>query len=36
MANETEEKKFKIKSKFAPTGDQPQAIENLVQGLNDG
>ena len=36
MINETEDKKFKIKSKFAPTGDQPQAIENLVQGLNDG
>ena len=36
MIEETEDKKFKIKSKFAPTGDQPQAIENLVQGLNDG
>ena len=36
MIDETEDKKFKIKSKFAPTGDQPQAIENLVQGLNDG
>lgn len=27
---------FKIHSKFKPTGDQPQAIEKLVQGLNDG
>ena len=26
--------KFKIKSDFTPTGDQPQAIEALVKGLN--
>lgn len=31
-----EERKFELKSKFQPTGDQPQAIESLVQGLNDG
>ena len=31
-----EEKKFKLRSKFAPTGDQPQAIQSLVDGLNDG
>lgn len=31
-----EENKFEIHSKFKPTGDQPQAIESLVQGLNDG
>lgn len=31
-----EEKKFKLVSKFKPTGDQPQAIEKLVEGLNDG
>ena len=36
MANAMEEKKFKLKSKFTPTGDQPQAIESLVDGLNDG
>ena len=36
MTKETEDKKFKIKSKFKPTGDQPQAIESLVQGLSDG
>jgi excinuclease ABC subunit B len=29
-------KQFEIKSKFSPTGDQPQAIDKLVEGLNDG
>jgi excinuclease ABC subunit B len=28
--------KFKLESAFKPAGDQPQAIEKLVQGLNDG
>jgi len=27
--------KFKIKSDFKPTGDQPQAIEKLVYGINN-
>ena len=27
---------FKIHSKYKPTGDQPQAIEKLVEGLNKG
>lgn len=27
---------FKIHSKFKPTGDQPQAIDGLVKGLNKG
>ncbi len=27
---------FKIKSKFKPTGDQPNAIKELTKGLNDG
>ena len=27
---------FELVSKFEPTGDQPQAIEKLVDGLNDG
>ncbi|MDQ4077269.1 MAG: excinuclease ABC subunit UvrB [Chloroflexota bacterium] len=27
---------FKVVSAFKPTGDQPQAIEELVQGINDG
>ena len=29
-------RKFEIVSKYKPTGDQPQAIDSLVQGLNDG
>ena len=28
--------KLKIESEFEPTGDQPQAIDQLVNGLNDG
>ncbi len=27
---------FKLKSKFKPTGDQPQAIEKLTEGIRDG
>ena len=27
---------FKIHSKYMPAGDQPQAIEKLVKGLNNG
>ena len=27
---------FKIHSKFKPTGDQPEAIKSLVQGVKDG
>ncbi len=27
---------FKIHSKFKPAGDQPQAIESLVNGLKQG
>ena len=30
------EKRFEICSKYKPSGDQPQAIEKLVNGLNDG
>ena len=30
------DKKFELVSKYKPTGDQPQAIESLVEGLNDG
>ena len=29
-------KTFNLKSKFNPTGDQPQAIERLADGLRDG
>jgi excinuclease ABC subunit B len=28
--------KFKLSSLYQPTGDQPQAIDQLVQGINDG
>ena len=27
---------FQLESKYAPTGDQPQAIDQLVEGLNAG
>ena len=27
---------FKLVSKYAPNGDQPKAIENLVNGINEG
>ena len=27
---------FKIHSEFEPAGDQPQAIEKLVSGINNG
>jgi excinuclease ABC subunit B len=29
-------KKFKIESKFKPAGDQPEAIRELIDGLQDG
>ena len=29
-------KKFKVVSNFQPTGDQPQAIESLSEGINGG
>ncbi len=28
--------KFKLVSRYKPTGDQPQAIEGLIKGINDG
>ncbi len=28
--------KFVLHSKYLPTGDQPQAIEQLVDGINNG
>src|SRR4051812_44011016 len=34
--SEMERIPFKLESKFAPSGDQPQAIEKMVEGLNDG
>ena len=27
---------FKLVSKFKPTGDQPEAIKQLVEGINNG
>lgn len=30
------EEKFKLVSEYSPTGDQPKAIDSLVEGLNDG
>ena len=31
-----EERKFKLKSIYKPTGDQPSAINKLTEGINDG
>ena len=31
-----EEMEFKLHSDYSPTGDQPEAIESLVQGLREG
>jgi excinuclease ABC subunit B len=36
MAYEKMNKPFELVSKYKPTGDQPQAIDSLVEGLNDG
>ena len=36
MYNFVMEKKFKIHSKYKPAGDQPKAIEELVEGINAG
>ena len=32
----TEQKSFKLHSDYAPTGDQPQAIDKLVKGFEEG
>ena len=32
----TEENRFKLVSPYQPTGDQPEAIEKLVQGVRRG
>lgn len=31
-----EKRKFQLQSKFKPTGDQPEAIRLLTEGINDG
>ena len=30
------EEEFKIHSEFKPSGDQPEAIKKLTEGINDG
>ena len=30
------EQKFKLRSGYAPSGDQPQAIEKLTEGVQKG
>ena len=30
------DKKFKLKSSYLPTGDQPSAIKSLTEGVFDG
>ncbi len=32
----TEHRPFELEADFTPAGDQPQAIERLVEGLNEG
>jgi excinuclease ABC subunit B len=33
---QTEQKIFKLHSPYQPTGDQPQAIEKLIKGFQEG
>ena len=33
---QSEQKRFILHSDYAPTGDQPQAIEALVKGFEEG
>ena len=33
---ETAQLNFEIEADFQPTGDQPQAVDNLVDGLREG
>lgn len=34
--DEKEEIMFELVSKYKPSGDQPQAIKELVDGINEG
>src|SRR5262249_28582087 len=34
--DQTEHHPFELKADFTPSGDQPQAIDKLVEGLNEG
>ena len=31
-----EKKKFVLRSEYKPTGDQPEAIKSLTEGIEDG
>ena len=33
---EKDQRPFKLEANYTPAGDQPQAIEHLVEGLNEG
>ena len=34
--NRSQEQSFRLKSEYQPTGDQPQAIADLVKGFKEG
>jgi excinuclease ABC subunit B len=36
MEETKDQKKFELQSDYSPTGDQPQAIEKLTEGILDG
>ncbi len=36
MTSENQQKTFHLKSEYTPTGDQPQAIAGLTQGIREG
>ena len=36
ISNPTEREKFELVSSYQPTGDQPEAIAKLVEGLHNG
>ena len=36
LHNHLSDMDFKITSRFAPTGDQPQAIKSLTEGIRQG
>ena len=36
MSEQSKQEMFKLVSSYKPTGDQPEAIAKLVEGLNRG
>src|ERR1700741_2103037 len=36
VVDQTEQRPFELVADFSPAGDQPQAIDKLVEGLNEG